>query len=152
MFHHKDWVMDRQTSLRAEAAAQNLLRLFREAHPDWRDDRTPLDEVAAWLGVTIATFHPDDYPRGTYGFVDPDEEEPLIWLCRDLSESLRRFTLAHELGHVLLHCQIGDAFLTNLPTLSTLLAMQQMPALSPNDPCRENDIQEDLTAQLDEEA
>src|SRR6266581_351716 len=100
-------VMDDRMQALAAGAARQLLQSFREGYPQWAGDRTPLDELTAWLGLEIATFHPDDYPQGTYGFVEP--EENLVWLCRDLSETLRRFTLAHELGHVVLHRGSGQA-------------------------------------------
>lgn len=93
--------MDDQTRSTATVAAQRLLSRFKEAHPAWTGESTPVDAIAAWLELEIATFHPHDYPQGTYGYLEPDED--LIWLCRDLGSTLRRFTLAHELGHVVLH-------------------------------------------------
>ncbi|EFH87219.1 UvrD-helicase domain-containing protein [Ktedonobacter racemifer] len=89
----------------AERAAQLALHSFRREYPSWTEDETPLDELVRWLELNVETFHPVDYPDGTFGFMDPDEEENLIWLCRDMHETLRRFTLAHELGHAILHCQ-----------------------------------------------
>jgi hypothetical protein len=60
--------------IRIQAAARLLLQRFEEEQPQWSDDQAPLDEIASWLGLQIATFHPSDYPRGTYGFIDPDED------------------------------------------------------------------------------
>src|SRR5581483_10663079 len=101
-------VVDNRVRILVEEAARLVLQEYRESHPDWVDDCTPVDDMASWLGFEVATFHPEDYEAGTYGFVDPDESENLIWLCRDLQEALRRFTLAHELGHAVLHCHGGS--------------------------------------------
>src|SRR5947208_7685168 len=97
---------DRIRAAAVEAAHQLLLR-YKAEYPRWLDDRTPIDDLASWLGIHIETFHPNDYPQGTYGFLEPGED--LVWLCRDLSPTLRRFTLAHELGHVVLHRGNGQA-------------------------------------------
>ena len=127
-------------SMRAEAveAARDLLRRFRAARPLWQDEQTPLEEITDWLGYEIATFHPDDYPSGTYGFLEPGE--PLIWLCRDLSLTLRRFTLAHELGHVILHSHISTGH-----DLPISFASPADAGVSPDDPCQAQDVREELT-------
>ena len=119
--------MDDRIRATAVAAAHNLLVRYKAGHLDWTDDRTPLDDLVSWLGLHIETFHPDDYPQGTYGFLEPGEN--LIWLCRTLSASLRRFTLAHELGHAILH----------------------MPELRREDPCQRPDVQEEVTDQGSQE-
>lgn len=133
-------------SMRTEAveAARDLLQRFRAAHPSWQNDQTPLEELAGWLGCEIATFHPDDYPSGTYGFLEPGE--PLIWLCRDLSPTLRRFTLAHELGHVILHSHIPTGH--DLP--AHFLAANDA-GVSPDDPCQAQDVREELTGLLSQQ-
>lgn len=131
-------------SMRTEAveAARDLLRRFKLAYPDWRDDLAPVEQIAAWLGCEVETFHPDDYPGGTYGFLEPGE--PLIWLCRDLSATLRRFTLAHELGHVVLHSHIPTGH--DLPASArTPFAAQDEPGVSPDDPCQVQDVREEVT-------
>lgn len=138
----------------AEEAARLLLHHFREQHRDWDEDRTPLDELVAWLGFSVETFHPDDEPDGTYGYVDPDEDERLIWLRRNLPETLRRFTLAHELGHVILHChgnQPGEHLPANLNTLLAAWKEQPVPEISHADPCHDNDVQESMTGLIDQE-
>jgi superfamily I DNA/RNA helicase/Zn-dependent peptidase ImmA (M78 family) len=141
-------LMDQRIQTLAEAAARLLLHHYRQAHLAWDGDKLPLDHLVNWLGLDIATFHPDDHPKGTYGFMDADEDEHLIWLCQDLSETLRRFTLAHELGHALLHCVHTERIQTLLGELGPLLleenAQQHLPELSRIDPCQENDIQEDI--------
>ncbi len=146
--------MDTGMRAMAEEAARLLLQHFREQHGYWHEDKTPLDELVSWLGFDVETFHPDDQPGGTYGYVDPDEDERLIWLCRNLPDTFRRFTLAHELGHVILHCQ-GSQRAKHLPArLDALLASwdeQPVPALSPADPCHDNDVQESMTGLIDQE-
>ncbi|MGI9061161.1 MAG: UvrD-helicase domain-containing protein [Ktedonobacteraceae bacterium] len=144
--------MDDGTRAAAVTAAQQLLLRYRAEHPHWVDDKTPVDELVAWLGLQVETFHPADYPAGTYGFLE--QVEDLIWLCRDLSLTLRRFTLAHELGHAVLHrttTQQSAALRTRLdalpPSASSYPQQQQetMPSNSPDDPCQQLDVQEEVT-------
>src|SRR5690348_7357370 len=97
--------MEERIQFEAREAARQLLRSFRASHPQWQNDCTPLEAITEWLELEIATFHRSDEPEGTYGYVDGQEN--LIWLRRDLPETLRRFTLAHELGHVMLHRAIS---------------------------------------------
>lgn len=134
--------MDVPVRVEAVEAAQDLLQRFRAAHPAWQDDQTPLAEIAIWLGCEIATFHPDDHPGGTYGFLEPGE--PLIWLCRDLPTTLQRFTLAHELGHVVLHSHLPIGH--DLP--ASLLPPAGNTGVSPEDACHEQDVREELTGLL----
>src|SRR5579885_2326946 len=147
--------MDNRMRIMAVEAARLVLRLYREEHPEWVDDRTPLDELVSWLGLQVETFHPDDYKPGTYGFVDADEDENLIWLCRDLSEMLRRFTLAHELGHAVLHCHGGSRVQALANKLASLSGMETSQPILPDpshaDPCHETDVQESMTWLLDQE-
>lgn len=116
----------------AVAAARQLLHRFKAQHPAWTDDRTPIDELVSWYGLEVVTFHADDQPPGTYGWLEPGED--LVWLCRNLPGTLRRFTLAHELGHAALHRYAGQ---------------QQEPQLSHDDPCQGADVQEEVTGQID---
>jgi superfamily I DNA/RNA helicase/Zn-dependent peptidase ImmA (M78 family)/CRISPR/Cas system-associated exonuclease Cas4 (RecB family) len=141
-----DFSMDVSMRLEAVEAARDLLRRFRIAHPAWQDDEMLLEEIANWLGCEIATFHPEDYPTGTYGFLEPGE--PLIWLCRDLPSTLRRFTLAHELGHVVLHSHISTGH--DLPTHPHTHA-SPIADVSPDDPCLIQDVCEELTGLLSQQ-
>jgi superfamily I DNA/RNA helicase/Zn-dependent peptidase ImmA (M78 family) len=138
--------MNSPAHVSAEYAARFLLGQFHTLHPDRYTDITPVNALADWLGLQVETFHASDYPDGTFGFVDPDEEEALIWLRRDLPETLRRFTLAHELGHALLHCADGAYFLTLLDRYAPLekrrfATDEQLPEPSRADPCQEDDLQ-----------
>src|SRR6266566_8320233 len=127
--------MDDRMAVEAVTAARQLLRNFKEAHSDWENDKTPVDTVVTWYGLEVATFDPDDQPQGTYGWLEPGEN--LIWLCRGLPETLRRFTLAHELGHAVLHRGRGE--------------QQQGLEPSPDDPCQDSDVQEAVTGLVDQE-
>jgi DNA helicase II / ATP-dependent DNA helicase PcrA len=144
--------VDNAMRVMIEAAARLILQEYRTTHPEWTDDATPIDDILPWLGLEVATFDAQDHGKGTFGFMDPDEEEDLIWLCRDLEapekENFRRFTLAHELGHALLHCQGGrrlKQFSSQLTEyLTTKNGYHILPALSREDPCHGEDVQEDL--------
>jgi len=87
----------------AVAAAKQLLASYEAAHPGRHDPlaATPIDALVAWQGVAIERFNPVDALPGTLGWLEPGED--LIWLSVALDEPIRRFTLAHELGHWLLH-------------------------------------------------
>ncbi|GCE25868.1 DNA helicase [Dictyobacter alpinus] len=148
--------MDNALRLTVEAAARLVLSKYRQAHPLWTDDETPIDDLASWLGLNIATFDVKDYAHGTYGFMDPDEEEDLVWICRRLAETFRRFTLAHEIGHALLHCRGGSRFHALTAQQEPLPAFQDIyyasvPAPSPTHPCHDDDIQEDMASLLEQE-
>lgn len=140
--------MDASVRLEAVEAARDLLQRFQAECTTWQDVATPVEEIAAWLGCEIATFHPEDYPSGTYGFLEPGEQ--LIWLCRDLPATLQRFTLAHELGHVVLHSHIPLGH--DLPASSHARSLPLAePGVSSDDPCQIQDIQEELTGLLSQQ-
>jgi DNA helicase-2/ATP-dependent DNA helicase PcrA len=135
----------------AIAAARQLLHIYRQAHPAWLDNQTPIDDLVSWLGIDVATFHPDDQPRGTFGYLE--EGESLIWLNRELSKTLRRFTLAHELGHAVLHRPaqqqtpaLRSVFANETPAYETAASAQAAPlALAiASQPCEEQDVQEEV--------
>ena len=132
----------------AEQAAQLLVHQFRESHVWWQDDYVPLDKLVAWLGLNVELFHPGMNEPGTYGYVDPEEDEHLIWLRRDLPLPLHRFTLAHELGHAVLHCNHTSQLATLLQDMHPLLDMtrnEQTPPLSDEDACQQDDVEDDST-------
>ncbi|GAC1649031.1 MAG: UvrD-helicase domain-containing protein [Ktedonobacteraceae bacterium] len=144
--------MDERMQDVVEETARLVVRRFRATFPEWRNDQTPVDELVEWLGLEVETFHPDSRPKGTYGYVDPDEHEHLIWLCRSLPEPLRRFTLAHELGHALLHCTPTPQMDALLGAVSTIVMTQDY-AFTPTseDPCNEIDVQEGSASITDQE-
>lgn len=89
-----------------ESAANNLLGWLRERRSWAEDAPTPLETLADDLGLVIQSFDPALYP-GVQGFLEPGED--LIFLRAGLPEPVRRFTLAHELGHAALHRRDGLA-------------------------------------------
>src|SRR5579859_5170137 len=96
--------------LRPRLAAERLLRWWHEAsigesEPPDDDVATPVDILATRLGLEVAPFHADTRRSGTLGWLEPGED--VIFLREDLPEPVRRFTLAHELGHALLHRAAG---------------------------------------------
>ncbi|GAC1431281.1 MAG: UvrD-helicase domain-containing protein [Ktedonobacteraceae bacterium] len=144
--------MDERMRTMAEAAARRVVQRFRTAFPVWSDDQTPIDDVVMWLGLQVETFHAESRPEGTYGYVDPDENEHLIWLCRGLPETTRRFTLAHELGHALLHCATTSHIHTVLGDILTTIATQDATRTPSNeDHCHKSDVQDGSTSATDQE-
>jgi DNA helicase-2/ATP-dependent DNA helicase PcrA len=99
----------------AVAAAQQLLASFAAAHPEYTDPlaATPIDALVAWQGVQVERFNPEDEAPGTLGWLQPGED--LIWLSESLAEPVRRFTLAHELGHWVLHRRVTSGPLSLSP-------------------------------------
>ena len=150
-----DWEfhVDDTTQVQVGRAAQALLNRYRDAHSNWTDTKTPLEELAAWLGLTIATFHHEDYPDGTFGFMDDDEDENLIWLRRDLQENFRRFTLAHEIGHAILHSHEGQRLIELSPQFADLALAQNgaYQHISRSDTCKAEDVQEDFAGFIEQE-
>jgi superfamily I DNA/RNA helicase/CRISPR/Cas system-associated exonuclease Cas4 (RecB family) len=91
---------------RIERAAEALLRWLEQQSGPWQGDRVPVDALVAAIGLDVARFSPALHP-GTLGYLEPGEE--LIFLRSGLAEPVRRFTLAHELGHAVLHRTDGLA-------------------------------------------
>jgi superfamily I DNA/RNA helicase/CRISPR/Cas system-associated exonuclease Cas4 (RecB family) len=77
-----------------------LLAWWREVSSRESDLSIPLDDIVLRLGFVVATYHASAHP-GTLGYLEPGED--LIFLRAGLAEPVRRFTLAHELGHALMH-------------------------------------------------
>ncbi|HEU4784003.1 MAG TPA: UvrD-helicase domain-containing protein, partial [Ktedonobacterales bacterium] len=91
---------------RIERAAAALLRWQEQHNGPWQGDRVSVDALVAAIGLDVARFSPGLHP-GTLGYLEPGEE--LIFLRSGLAEPVRRFTLAHELGHAVLHRSDGLA-------------------------------------------
>jgi DNA helicase-2/ATP-dependent DNA helicase PcrA len=85
--------------------ATRLLAWWRATSPGEKALPTPLDNIVRRLGFAVATFHASAHP-GTLGYLEPGED--LIFLRAGLPEPIRRFTLAHELGHALMHRPSGQ--------------------------------------------
>ena len=74
---------------------------------EWRPGTaTPVDSLAHLLGLEVATFDEALHP-GVWGYLEPGED--LVFLRVGLPEAARRFTLAHEIGHAVLHRENGLA-------------------------------------------
>jgi superfamily I DNA/RNA helicase/Zn-dependent peptidase ImmA (M78 family)/CRISPR/Cas system-associated exonuclease Cas4 (RecB family) len=93
-------------SLRPRFAANRLLTLLRERVTASSAPATLVDQLASELGLAVSHFNAQSHP-GTLGYLEPGE--PLIFLQQGLPEPLRRFTLAHEIGHAVLHRSGGRA-------------------------------------------
>jgi superfamily I DNA/RNA helicase/Zn-dependent peptidase ImmA (M78 family) len=86
--------------------AARLLERLRDRAIDTPAQATPVDALAETLGLDVAPFHPATRRKGTLGWLEPGEN--LIFLSDGLTEPVRRFTLAHEIGHFVLHREPGD--------------------------------------------
>lgn len=87
-------------------AASAALAWLRE-RSRWRPDTaTPVESLARLLGLDVAAFDAALHP-GVWGYLEPGED--LIFLRAGLSEAARRFTLAHEIGHAVLHRGLESA-------------------------------------------
>ncbi|GER84582.1 DNA helicase [Thermogemmatispora aurantia] len=147
--------MEQETRALATLTARYLRQRYRYVRPSWEAEALPLDELVAWLGLEVATFHPADHPPGTYGYLEPGDD--LIWICRNLPEPQRRFTLAHELGHVILHRPLTEKMLLLLPELEKILELLKrgLAVLAEEEQdqlslCGEEEIREEIGALSDE--
>src|SRR5579884_2024275 len=109
------WAIGRQESSvvesdRTRGVAARLLAWLAERGLYRPGEATPVDALVGELGLDVVAFHPASRREGTLGWLEPDE--PLIYLREDLPEPVRRFTLAHELGHAVLHRPGGLRALT----------------------------------------
>lgn len=104
--------------LRPQRAALRLLRWLHETddggEAEARTDTngvvaTPIDALAERLGLAVAAFHPSGRRDGALGWLEPGEN--LVFVREGLPEPVRRFTLAHEIGHAVLHRSGGMAAL-----------------------------------------
>lgn len=104
--------------LRPQRAALRLLRWLHEADdageagdvtPTHGVVATPIDALAERLGLAVAAFHPSGRRDGALGWLEPGEN--LIFVREGLPEPVRRFTVAHEIGHAVLHRAGGMAAL-----------------------------------------
>jgi superfamily I DNA/RNA helicase/Zn-dependent peptidase ImmA (M78 family)/CRISPR/Cas system-associated exonuclease Cas4 (RecB family) len=125
-----------QDILRPRRAAAHLLWWLGQQGGAFGPDAaaTPVDELAERLGLDVQVFHPATRRPGTLGYLEPDEN--LIFLQDGLPESTRRFTLAHEIGHVVLHRPGGVSALTGNAVL-TAEADELMAIL---DECNHSDL------------
>lgn len=101
----------------ARQAARDLRATWYSEHPGDDGWHPPLEAIVASRGLEIARFSPQDTPN-TLGFLDAND--PLIWLAAGLPPPVERFTLAHELGHHVLHRGADPCAATDLSQLAVL--------------------------------
>src|SRR5258708_660754 len=108
------------------------------------DDR--MQALAAEAAHQLLQSFRGNYPQWT------DDRTPLdeltSWLGRNLPETLRRFTLAHELGHAILHRQVSHEHIAFNHLQPVLEAGQ---GVSREDPCQTYDIREEVTGLIYQE-
>jgi superfamily I DNA/RNA helicase/Zn-dependent peptidase ImmA (M78 family) len=88
-------------SQRPRAEAARLLAQLCRSDPARTPQATDVDELARQLAIDVEPFHPATRSAGTLGWLEPGEN--LIFLRDGLAKQTRRFTLAHEIGHFVLH-------------------------------------------------
>ena len=91
---------DLSPSERGHHIANRLLKRFEQAKP-----AIDVELIARGLGVEMREV--DD--PGWSGAVQSSETEAIIWVDRTDHAVRRRFTIAHELGHLFLH-PLGSEF------------------------------------------
>src|ERR1700676_1060798 len=137
--------MEERLQFEAREVARHLLRSFQESHPQWRDDCTPLDMITRWLDLEVETFHSGDQPEGTFGYLDPQEN--LIWLRRGLPPRLRGFTLAHDLGHAVLHRKVASRLQLLFESIRAGIPVAPGDeGASHEDPCSTDDVREEVSS------
>ena len=91
---------------RPRIAASRLLRQLTVDSHGTDTVATPVELLADRLGVDVAAFNPETRRDGILGWLEPGDN--LIYLRDGLPDPVRRFTLAHELGHFVLHRRSGE--------------------------------------------
>ena len=70
-------------------------------------DPTPVVDIAEDLGYTVFRFDPGRNTKMILGAFDHDKK--LIYVNNSLPPEEQRFTIAHEIGHAVLHSDVGDS-------------------------------------------
>lgn len=84
----------------ARAAAESIARRMKVTAP------VPVEEVAVRLGVQVIPAPPND--AGLFGAFVLREGRPFILYRSSDVPARKRFTIAHELGHFILHSHSGE--------------------------------------------
>ncbi|MEO7002413.1 MAG: UvrD-helicase domain-containing protein, partial [Ktedonobacterales bacterium] len=129
-------------------AAERLLDWLyaQPPHDVVTSDAIPLDALVARLDLDAEPFSPALHPN-TLGYLEPGEN--LIFLRSDLPEPLRRFTLAHEMGHAALHRGTGLAALVARGLISATGEANAAVVLAPDATSPDGCADTDLDAPLD---
>jgi superfamily I DNA/RNA helicase/Zn-dependent peptidase ImmA (M78 family) len=90
-----------------QLVAADLLRWLATTKPAAATPPVDVDALAKALGLDVEPFSPALLDAGALGYLEPGED--LIFLNPQLTEPVRRFTLAHEIGHAVLHRSVGSA-------------------------------------------
>ena len=85
---------------RRRASADTILRFFMTASglSDLRPP-IPIRHIAHWMQIMVV----DSPTLECAGAVDSNPQQAVIWLRQSDHETRKRFTLAHEIGHLILH-------------------------------------------------
>lgn len=67
---------------------------------------TPVIKIANRLGFTVTEFSPTPETQSVSGAVDHGKKT--IFVNESEHPGRKRFTIAHEIGHIMLHAQDGD--------------------------------------------
>ncbi|HLZ20783.1 MAG TPA: ATP-dependent helicase [Ktedonobacterales bacterium] len=118
---------------RPHLAAERLLTLL-ASDGQLLSAATPLDTLAERLGVDVLLFNPEAQRHGVLGWLEPGEN--VIYLRTGLPRPIRQFTLAHELGHYVLHRR-ND---TTASYSAELSGSDAPPDLSAREDCDDRDL------------
>ena len=114
-----------QVTPQPSRVARQLLSLLAAERPARAGGVTPVDALAERLSLDVARFHPAGRRAGTLGWLEPGER--LIYVREGLAEASRRFTLAHEIGHAVLHRPGGAEGLIARTPLAYIEGGEQWP-------------------------
>jgi superfamily I DNA/RNA helicase len=131
-----------------ECVVDHLERPRLTAHRllDWWAERSPhavatpalpIDDLTLALGLEVTTFHPSARRGGILGWLEPGED--LIFIRDGLPEPVRRFTLAHELGHALLH-RARPALAEGNFLIGDVAPASDLEAVEPAEACDDGDL------------
>lgn len=93
--------MVNESKIREEA-----LRLRYQSVGRHSADPTPVVEVARSLGYQVNEFSPTSETRQISGAVDHDKK--VVFVNAKEGPGRKRFTIAHEIGHIVLHADDGN--------------------------------------------
>ena len=98
-----------KTIINAEKRRGNLLirsyvhKLLRDSKASFEDGSTSLAKVLAYLGFSCYEFSPSDIEDGDSILGAVSHSEKKFFLNETLANEQKYFTLAHEIGHAVLH-------------------------------------------------
>jgi superfamily I DNA/RNA helicase/Zn-dependent peptidase ImmA (M78 family) len=93
--------------LRLHAIATRLRAWLDDDPRAGQSEMADVELLAEKLDLGVERFAAATQPAGTLGYLEPGED--LIFVRAGLPSAMRRFTLAHEIGHAVLHRATGAA-------------------------------------------